>query len=266
MLFCDHPVAANVSLLFSELPYADRFGAAAAAGFDRVETWWPFATPVPHDSDVDAFVAAIEHAGVQLTGLNFWAGDMPAGDRGVAAIPARAGELAANLPVVVDIARRTGCRAFNLLYGRLGDDVAAGHETAARSLAAAADAVDAVDGIVLVEPLAAAPNGTYPLHTVDDALAVIDGRLGGRTDVKVLFDLFHLGSNGVDIVADAHRHVDRIGHVQFADSPGRGEPGSGELPIREALIALRDAGYAGGIAAEYAPGRATGETLGWADR
>lgn len=266
MRFHDYPVAANVSLLFSELPYMERFAAAAAAGFTEVETWWPFADAVPEVAETTRLVEAIDTAGVRLTGLNFFAGDMPAGERGIATLPDRADELRANAAVVVDIARRTGCRSFNLLYGRLDADADAGRVAANRAISLAADSVAVVDGTVLLEPLAASLNGTYPLHTVEDVLDVIDGPLGGREDVRVLFDLFHLGSNGVDTTATATKYADRIGHVQLADAPGRGEPGSGELAVRETVAALRAAGYSGLLAAEYVPSRATTETLAWAEQ
>lgn len=265
MRFHDYEVSANLSLLFPELPYLERFDAAGRAGFTLVESWWPFATPTPTDADLDALVAAIDAAGVTLTGLNFWAGDMPSGERGVACLPEREGELRVNVPVVVDIARRTGCRFFNLLYGCIDPDAAAaGHAHATRMVTAAADAVREIGGTVLIEPLAAALNGTYPLHTVDDVFKVID-RVDA-SNVRLLFDLFHLASNGTDLPATASRVTDRIGHIQFADAPGRGEPGTGDIPIRETFAALRAAGYTGSVAAEYKPTSETANTLGWADR
>jgi len=267
MNFHDYPVSANVSLLFADLPYLERFGAAAGEGFTMVESWWPFAVPAPPDDEIDALVAAIGEARVQLTGLNFWAGDMGAGERGVAGLPDREAELMANIPVVVDIAQRTGCRAFNLLYGRIDlDHRTEADDQAARMIAAAATAVAPIGGMVLIEPLAASINGTYPLHTLQDALAVIDGPLAGVANVGVLFDTFHLGSNGVDLPAAAAEFAGRIAHVQFADVEGRGEPGTGSAPLDETFETLRAHGYSGTVAAEYKPTRVTGETLGWATR
>src|SRR6516165_10508861 len=98
----------NCSILLTELPLLDRPAAAKAAGYDAVEFWWPFAAAVPAQSEVDAFVAAVQGASVQLTGLNFFAGDMPGGDRGLVSWIGREDEFLANIPVVVDIGRRLG--------------------------------------------------------------------------------------------------------------------------------------------------------------
>lgn len=262
--FNGYPISANVSLLFTERPFLDRFRAAADAGFDRVEVWWPFSTPTPTADDLASLVGAIRDADVSLTGLNFWAGDMAAGDRGVASIPDRSDELVRNIPSVLSIAEQTGCRSFNLLYGK-GAATSATRRAAARAIGAAADAVDAIGGTVLIEPLAASLNSGYILHTVDDAITLIDGELDSRPHVKVLFDTFHLGMNGVDIVEEFRAHHDRVGHVQFADAPGRGEPGTGGLPFDLFMTSVREVGYVGSIAAEYVPTGDTLESLGWAD-
>ena len=113
----------NCSILFTELPLLERPAAAKAAGFDAVEFWWPFTVAVPADADVDEFVGAIDDAGVQLVGLNFFAGDMPGGDRGLVSWPARSAEFRDNIDVTVGIGERLGCRAFNALYGNRIDDV-----------------------------------------------------------------------------------------------------------------------------------------------
>ena len=259
---------ANISILFPELPLLQRPAAARAAGFSAVEAWWPFPTPTPSPAEVDAFVAAVEESGLPLTGLNFYAGDMPAGDRGVASQPARRDELQASHPTLVNIAERTGVRHFNLLYGQSVDGLGAEEQLAAgvASLIEAAGLVGAFGGTILLEPLAAGLNGAYPLLTDEHVLAVLDtaNRTAGRTlPTALLFDTFHLGSNGVDLVAAARRLAPRIGHVQIADSPGRGEPGSGTLPLAETLHELRDGGYRGRFAAEYKPTTTTIDTLGW---
>jgi hydroxypyruvate isomerase len=119
------PYEVNCSILFTELPLLERPAAAKAAGFDAVEFWWPFARAVPGEAEVDAFVSAVANAGVRLAGLNFLAGDMPAGDRGLVSWPARAREFRDNVPVVVEIGERLGCSAFNALYGNRVDGVSA---------------------------------------------------------------------------------------------------------------------------------------------
>ena len=112
----------NCSILLTDLPLLDRPGAARTAGFDAVEFWWPFDTPTPPDAEVAAFIRAIQDAGVQLTGLNFAAGDMPAGDRGILSNPAMTQAFRDNVDIAIGIAESLGTRAFNALYGNRIDD------------------------------------------------------------------------------------------------------------------------------------------------
>ncbi|HJQ06940.1 MAG TPA: TIM barrel protein [Nocardioides sp.] len=254
----------NCSILFTELPLLERPAAAKAAGFDGIELWWPFAEAVPSDRDVDALVAAIEDAGVQLVGLNFAAGDMPAGDRGLVSWPERSAELRANIDVTVGIGERLGCRAFNALYGNRVDGVAAAaqDELAAENLAIAARAAARIGGTVLVEPVSGAER--YPLLTAADALAVIDR--AGEPNIGLLADLYHLAVNGDDVDAVIAAHTHRVAHVQIADTPGRNEPGTGSLPLDRQLAALEAGGYAGWVGLEYKPATTTSDSFGWLPR
>ncbi len=163
----------NCSILLTELPLLERPAAAKAAGFDAVEFWWPFAGSVPGDAELSRFERAITDAGVQLTGLNFDAGDMPAGDRGLVSWIGRDSEFRDNIDVVAGIGARLGCTSFNALYGNRQDEHApeAQDDLAVRNLAAAAGAVARIGGTVLLEPLSGAPR--YPLLTADDALRTI---------------------------------------------------------------------------------------------
>src|SRR3954464_941825 len=131
--------AVNCSILFTEQPLLERPAAAKEAGFDAVEFWWPFPDAVPGDRDIDAFISAVRDAGVQLVGLNFAAGDMPGGDRGLVSWPARSAEFRDNVDVTVGIGERLGCRAFNALYGNRveGELAAAQDELAVGNLALA---------------------------------------------------------------------------------------------------------------------------------
>jgi len=257
--------AVNLSMLFTELPLLQRPAAAKEAGFDAVEFWWPFSSAVPADSQVDEFVAAVDEAGVQLIGLNFFAGDMPGGDRGLVSWPARSAEFRDNIDVTVGIGERLGCRAFNALYGNRTDESTpvAQDEVAAENLALAARAAARIDGIVLVEPVSGAPR--YPLLTAADVIRVIDRveAASGVGNVKFLCDLYHLDVNGDDVAAAIETYADRVGHVQIADSPGRGEPGTGTLDIDGHLAALAAHGYRGYVALEYKPTAGTLEGLNW---
>ncbi|MEV0085726.1 TIM barrel protein [Saccharopolyspora sp. NPDC050642] len=257
----------NLSILFTELDVLDRPAAAKAAGFDKVEFWWPFPVAVPTDREVDRFVQAISDAGVSLVGLNFFAGDMPAGDRGVLSNPDRAGEFADNVDVAVGIGERLGCRAFNALYGNRIDGVeaAAQDDVAVESLVRAAKGTERIGGVVLIEPVSGTP--AYPLKTAADALAVIDRvHAQGVDNLRLLFDLYHLTVNGDDPDAVIDQHANAIGHVQIADAPGRNEPGTGEIDFEHYFDKLDAAGYTGHIGLEYKPSGASADSFGWIKR
>lgn len=258
-------LAANCSIMFKELPLLERPAAARRAGFRAVEFWWPFAEAEPAASEVDAFVTAVQDADVQLIGLNFFAGDMPGGERGVLSDPARAEEFRRNVPVVVAIGEALGCHAFNALYGNRveGPSIAEQDEVAIENLGVAARAVAAIGGTVLVEPVSGSAG--YPLRTAQDVLDVV-ARARARHDVAnigFLCDLYHLAVNGDDLDQVIARHGAEIAHVQIADTPGRHEPGTGTMPLQRHLTALQAAGYDGWLALEYVPSTTTEETLGW---
>jgi len=251
----------NCSILFTELPLLQRPAAAKAAGFDAVEFWWPFATAVPGDAEVDQFVSAIDDAGVSLVGLNFFAGDMPGGDRGLVSWPARSEDFLDNIPVVAAIGERFGCKAFNALYGNRLDGATGvtadqQDDLAAENLALAAQGVARIGGTVLVEPVSGAPR--YPLLTAADAAAVIARASadGGPANIGLLADLYHLAVNGDDVdkaIAAYTGTPGGIAHVQIADAPGRNEPGTGDLPLDRQLSDLQAAGYTGWVGLEYKP-------------
>jgi hydroxypyruvate isomerase len=255
----------NLSILFTELPLHQRPGAARAAGFDAVEFWWPFDVAVPGDREVDAFVRAVQDAGVRLVGLNFFAGDMPGGDRGLVSWPARAAEFRDNVEATVGIGERLGCRSFNALYGNRVDGATPQEQDdlAVEHLALAAAAAARVGGVVLVEPVSGAPR--YPLRTAADAVEVIDRvrRERGVSNLRFLCDLYHLAVNGDDLGRAVERYADRVGHVQIADAPGRHEPGTGSLDLDGPLAALAAAGYDGYVGLEYTPSGASADSFGW---
>ncbi|AOT02620.1 hydroxypyruvate isomerase family protein [Arthrobacter sp. U41] len=243
----------NCSILLTELPLLERPAAAKNAGFDAVEFWWPFASSVPGDAELTRFERAVTDAGVQLTGLNFNAGDMPAGDRGLVSWPGRSSEFRDNIDVVAGIGGRLGCKLFNALHGNRED----GHtpesqdELAVGNLAAAAAGVARIGGTVLLEPVSGAPR--YPLRTAEDALRVISRVTAetGAGNIKLLADFYHLSVNGDDVAAVIEKHAQDFGHIQIADSPGRGAPGTGALPLGDWIARSRQLGYEGYISLEY---------------
>jgi hydroxypyruvate isomerase len=257
----------NCSIVFTELPLLDRPQAARDAGFDAVEFWWPWPVAVPSDADIARFASAITDAGVSLVGLNFFAGDMPAGDRGLASWPARSSEFRDNIDVTLGLGEQLGCRAFNALYGLRQDDSSPQEqdELGAENLALAADAAKRLDATVLVEPVSGADR--YPIRTAADALAVIDRAAAGERDnIRLLFDVYHLAVNGDDLDAAVDLAAGRIGHVQIADAPGRHEPGTGKLDIDHHLERIAATGYDGWVGLEYKPSGASAASFDWLPR
>lgn len=256
----------NCSILFRDLPINERAAAAKAAGFDGVEFWWPFTTAVPADSEVDAFERALRDAGVDLVGLNFFAGDMLGGDRGLVSLPARSSEFRDNIDVTVGIGDRLGCRAFNALYGNRveGPGPEAQDDLAVENLALAAKAAAGIGGTVLLESVSG--TSAYPLKVAKDAVDVIDRvqRETGADNLGFLMDIYHLAVNGDDLDQAIATYAPRTAHVQIADFPDRGEPGTGDLDLDRYLGALADAGYSGWVGLEYkASTPTTTESFAW---
>ena len=262
------PYAANCSMLFTEVPLLERPAAAATAGFDAIEFWWPWPDrPVPPDRDVDAFVDAIKDAGVSLIGLNFFAGDLAGPDCGVLSVPARAAEFRDNLDVTLGIGERLGVRAFNALYGNRVPESSPQQqdELGIEQLTAAANAAMQIGATVLLEPVSGPK--PYPLRTADDVVQILDRvHEAGARNVGFLCDLFHLANNGDDIERALDSHANRIAHVQIADHPGRGEPGTGSLDLDHYLFRIEQSGYSGHVALEYKPTRPTPDSLDWLPR
>ncbi|WP_413759484.1 TIM barrel protein [Streptomyces sp. MMBL 11-3] len=263
----------NLSILFTELPLLERPAAAAAAGFTAVELWWPWTdTPTPPRAELDALKAAIEDAGVQLIGLNFYAGQLPGPDRGALSLPGEESErFRANVDVAADFAHALGCTALNALYGNRveGVDPAEQDELALENLVLAARAADRVGAALLIEALNAPESPRYPLVSAPAAVAVVDrvNEVTGLGNARFLMDLYHLSRNGEDLPSVIERYAARTGHVQIADDPGRGAPGTGSLPLAELLGLLRERGYEGWVGLEYKPGdRPSAEAFDWLPR
>ena len=260
--------AANVSLLFPQYPLLERFAAAARAGFQSVECWWPFgSTATPSNDEVEKLLEAIEASGLPQSGMNLFAGDMPKGERGVVSRPDRVEEFTIALEVAERVARRTGCRGFNALYGQriAGWSDAELDGLAVENLSLAARRLGELGGTVLIEPLAAGQNGAYPITTAARAVEIVE-RVRDAThlpNVGVLFDTFHLASNGENLSGVISQYGELIAHVQLADAPGRGQPGTGTIDFAGVIGALWDGGYRGVIAAEYAPTVDTVASLNW---
>lgn len=259
-------LVANISLLFAELPLLERIPAAKAAGFDAIEAWWPFPSG-GYDDAVEEFLDAIEQARIQLAGLNFFAGDMSGGERGLVSRPDRQDEFAANVDAIVRIARRTGASGFNALYGQRqpGMDPAQQDQVGFDNLVLATRELTKVEGTVLIEPLSRGLNGAYPLETAEQAVELVERvrDATGTDNIGFLYDTFHLANNGEDLVSVIDRYATQIAHVQLADAPGRGAPGTGTVDFDSVLTALARVGYDRLVACEYVPGEQTADSLVW---
>ncbi|MCX5203320.1 TIM barrel protein [Streptomyces sp. NBC_00237] len=269
----DHRFDVNLSILFTELPLLERPAAAAEAGFTAVELWWPWIeTPTPDQSELDALKKALDDAGTQLVGLNFYAGQLPGPDRGALSVPGEESDrFRANIEVAADFAASVGCTALNALYGNRveGVDAQIQDTLALENLVLAARAADRVGAILLIEALNKPESPLYPLVSAPSAIEVVDkvNRATGLGNAKFLLDLYHLSMNGenLDEVIDAY--ADKTGHVQIADNPGRGAPGTGDLDLGALLDRLKKAGYEGWVGLEYKPGdRPSAESFDWLDR
>ncbi|MFE0535457.1 TIM barrel protein [Streptomyces nigra] len=263
----------NLSILFTELPLLERPAAAAAAGFTAVELWWPWIdSPTPERSELGALRKAIEDAGVRLTGLNFYAGQLPGPDRGALSVPGEESErFRANVEVAVEFAGSLGCGALNALYGNRVDgvDPAEQDALALENLVLAARAADGIGAILLIEALNKPESPLYPLVSAPAAVGVVDkvNAATGLDNARFLMDLYHLSMNGEDLPAVIERYTAKTGHVQIADNPGRGAPGTGSLPLEDLLDQLRKAGYDGWVGLEYKPGdRPSAEAFDWLPR
>ncbi|MEU7473868.1 TIM barrel protein [Streptomyces sp. NPDC044984] len=267
MGFADQRFTVNLSILFTELPLLERPAAAAAAGFTAVELWWPWPdSPTPGRSELDALRKAVQDAGVRLTGLNFYAGRLPGPDRGALSMPGEESErFRANVDVAADFAGSLGCKALNALYGNRVDgvDPAEQDALALENLVLAARAADRIGAVLLIEALNAPESPLYPLVSAPAAVGVVDkvDAATGLGNARFLMDLYHLAMNGEDLPAVIDRFAGKTGHVQIADSPGRGAPGTGSLPLEDLLDRLRKAGYDGLIGLEYKPGDRTGAAV-----
>ncbi|MEU6543278.1 TIM barrel protein [Streptomyces sp. NPDC046859] len=273
MGFAEQRFNVNLSILFTELPLLERPAAAAAAGFTAVELWWPWIdSPTPERSELGALRKAVEDAGVRLTGLNFYAGRLPGPDRGALSVPGEESErFRANVEVAAEFAESLGCRALNALYGNrvAGVDPAEQDALALENLVLAARAADRIGAILLIEALNKAESPLYPLVSAPAAVGVADkvNAATGLGNARVLMDLYHLSMNGEDLPAVIERYAARTGHVQIADNPGRGAPGTGALPLEDLLDQLRKAGYDGWVGLEYKPGdRPSAEAFDWLPR
>ena len=249
--------AANTAWLFTEEPFLERFRAAREAGFAGVE----FRSPYEHPAAEVA--AALRSEGLACVLFNLPMGDAARGDVGFACRPGREAEFRESVARAVEYARAIRPERINCIAGRIlpGEDRALLEAILAENLAHAAQALRPLGVALLLEPINDRDTPGFLLPRQDDGARVI-AAVGDPT-LGLQCDLYHVAMAGDDPVAMLERHRAIVRHVQFADAPGRGEPGTGTVPLQAAFDALDRADYPGWVSAEYKPTRATRETLGW---
>ncbi|MFD2739458.1 hydroxypyruvate isomerase family protein [Sulfitobacter aestuarii] len=248
-------LCANISMLFTELPLAERVGAAAQAGFDGVEVQFPTI------SDVAPLRDASEAAGIPIVLINVPRG---LGDAvGLAALPGQEQAFRTAVEICGSQCLTLGVHKVNVLAGRPPPEAArdACRKVLARNLQMAADLLGGLGVRVMVEPVNPHDVPGFFLDGLTPALDLLSDL--DHPNLALQFDLYHMSINEPDLVAAIRRAGARIGHVQFADTPGRHEPGSGSVDFAAALGALEEIGYRGEISAEYHPRGRTQEGLGW---
>lgn len=249
--------AANLGWLFPERPFLERIGAAARAGFRAVEF------PVPYDHPAEAIAKELRAHGIENNLFNVPSGDKAKGDFGLACRPERVDEFRAGVATALEYARVLGTQRINVIAGleKPGDDPALLRKTFVSNLRYAADET-AKAGIPLVmEPINSVDFPGYYFPSCGPAVALVEEV--GSPNFSLQCDLYHVAMMGDDPAKMLDTCWNILGHVQFADVPGRGEPGTGKLDYKALFAQLDQRGYAGWTAAEYRPSRNTEDTLGW---
>jgi hydroxypyruvate isomerase len=252
-------LSANLSFLFAEFPFLDRFEAAARAGFRGVEFMFPY------DFPVEAIAERLDRYDLELVLFNLPAGDWAAGERGIAAIPGREAEFRDGVGRAIDYARRLGVRRVNALAGLVppGTGDAAMAASLAANLREAAPRLDAEGIRLLVEPINSRIDMPgFWLDTIDRALATI--RQVGHPNLGLQFDVYHAAVMGEDPAARLDAVLPAVGHVQIADHPGRHEPGTGRIDCVRVFELLDARGYEGWVGCEYRPVSSATAGLDWA--
>jgi hydroxypyruvate isomerase len=248
--------AANLTFLWTELPFLERFGAAAAAGFSRVEYMFPYEHPAAEVR------ARLDAAGLEQVLFNLPAGDWAAGDRGLAAHPDRVEAFRAGVEQALAYAEALDVEQLNCLVGLRLDDVDPAVQWGAMidNVRYAARRAQAAGRRILLEPVNTFDVPGFLLPTTDDALRLIAEV--SEPNVGLQFDAYHVQRMEGDPATRLAPLLDQVGHVQIADNPGRHQPGTGDIDFA-ALFALLDEDYEGAVGLEYIPTPDTASSLGW---
>jgi hydroxypyruvate isomerase len=249
--------AANLTMLFNEVEFLDRFDAAARAGFKGVEYLFPYAWPATQ------LVDQLDRHGLTQVLHNLPAGDWAAGERGIACHPDRVGEFQDGVALAIEYARTLGCEQVNCLAGIAPIGVAAEtlHETFVANLRFAADKLKTAGIRLLIEPINTFDIPAFYLNRTAQAAAIQDEV--GSDNLFIQYDLYHAQRMEGELANTIAKHLPRIGHMQLADNPGRNEPGTGEINYPFLFDFIDRAGYGGWIGCEYKPKGSTAAGLSW---
>ena len=248
--------AANLSMLFNEVGFLERFDAAAKAGFKGVEYLFPY------DFKAEEIVAKLKANNLTQVLHNLPAGDWGAGERGIATLPDRVDEFKAGVDKAIEYATALGCKQVNCLAGiPKGVDPAKAHETFVANLKFAAPKLKAAGIKLLIEAINTRDIPGFFLTSTKQALAVIDEV--GSDNLFVQYDIYHMQIMEGDLARTIEANLPKIAHIQLADNPGRNEPGTGEINYPFLYDFIDKLGYSGWIGAEYKPKGDTVAGLGW---
>ncbi|MES2959063.1 MAG: hydroxypyruvate isomerase [Pseudomonadota bacterium] len=252
--------AANLTMLFTEVPFLDRFVRAAGAGFQAVEFLFPYAF------SADEIRERLDAHNLQLVLHNLPAGDWDAGERGIACLPDRIDEFRDGVGRAIVYAKTLGVGQLNCLAGKApaGASDAVLRRTLIDNLQYAAAELKAAGLNLLIEPINSFDIPGFYLNRTAQALAILDEV--GAANAFVQYDIYHAQRMEGELAATLQKHLARIGHIQLADNPGRNEPGSGEINYAFLFAHLDRIGYAGWIGCEYKPATTTEAGLGWRQR
>jgi 2-dehydrotetronate isomerase len=247
--------AANLSMMFTELAFPERFRAAADAGFDAVEFLFPYDYPA---EDIAEWCRV---AGVEQVLFNLSPGKWEAGERGLAALPGRKAEFRQSVRTALDYAEIIGTSRLHMMAG-IADPSDPAHRACYREqLCYAADAAAEQGAAIMIEPINRRDMPGYFLDDFDRAAGLTDSL--GRSNVRLQFDIYHRQILRGDVLTGLKSLMPLIGHVQIASVPARNEPGSGELDDFRILRTLDELGYEGFVGCEYRPMAGTLDGLGW---
>ncbi|MGB7240660.1 MAG: TIM barrel protein [Sulfitobacter sp.] len=243
--------SANLGFLWAGRPLPDAIRAAKAAGFVAVECHWPYDTPAPEVK------AALVETGLPMLGLNTVRGNVDAGENGLAALPGREDEARAAIDQAVTYARAIGAKAVHVMAGFAQGPAAEASFVANLTYACSR----APDLTILIEPLNRHDAPGYFLANTETACAIIE-RVGA-SNLKLMFDCYHVGRTEGDLLTRLKNLGDLIGHIQFASVPDRGAPDHGEINYPWLFAQIDKLGWGMPLGAEYKPGQATEDTLHW---